>query len=127
MTDADGVFVITLAFFSRGPTRFRAHRGRAIDALVTQWRACGQSEGDKSTRNRDNNSGTQEFIATAFERDKDADYGYSAFHAKQRGTISFIYELPFGKERHWLTEGPAAHSIEWCPQVELNMTRQPHA
>lgn len=64
------------------------------------------------SRNRDNGSGTQDCCGpingTAFERDKAADYGYSNFYQKHRGTVSFIYELPFGKERHWLTKGPAA-------------------
>ncbi|MGH9159319.1 MAG: carboxypeptidase regulatory-like domain-containing protein, partial [Vicinamibacteraceae bacterium] len=53
--------------------------------------------------NRDTNSGEAEANDTAFRWDKDADYGWSRYHQRHRGTISFGYDLPFGDGKRWLS------------------------
>jgi hypothetical protein len=62
--------------------------------------------------NKDNGSGEVEANDTALAWDHDADWGYSRYHHRHRGTISFGYELPFGEGKRWLAEGgPLAYVL----------------
>jgi hypothetical protein len=70
------------------------------------------------SENRDNGSGEVEANDTAFRTDFDADAGYSRYHQRHRGALSFGYELPFGEGRRWLNSGGATGYIlgEWQVQ-----------
>jgi outer membrane receptor protein involved in Fe transport len=62
--------------------------------------------------NKDNGSGEIEANDTAFAWDHDADWGYSRYHQRHRGTVSFGYELPFGDGQRWLADGgPLAYAL----------------
>ena len=55
----------------------------------------------------DNGSGEIEANDTAFAWDLDADEGISRFDQRHRSAFSFGYELPFGPDKRWLSEGGA--------------------
>jgi len=63
------------------------------------------------SRNRDNGSGEDEANDTAFAWDKDADYSYSLFHRRHRSTMSANWELPFGPDKPFLSDGGVMSAI----------------
>lgn len=62
--------------------------------------------------NKDNGSGETEANDTAFAWDHEADWSYSRYHQRHRGSMSFGYELPFGEGKRWLSDsGPLAYAL----------------
>jgi hypothetical protein len=62
--------------------------------------------------NKDNGSGEVEANDTALAWDHDADWSYSRYHQRHRGTVSFGYELPIGEGKRWLADGgPVAYVL----------------
>ena len=63
------------------------------------------------SKNIDNNSGEVEANDTAFRWNKKLDRGLSRYNQTHRAVISYGYELPFGRGKHWVTSGPAAYVL----------------
>jgi hypothetical protein len=64
------------------------------------------------SKNIDNNSGEVEANDTAFRTNKKLDRGLSRYNQAHRSSLSFGYELPLGKGKHWLANGgPAAYVL----------------
>jgi hypothetical protein len=59
------------------------------------------------SKNMDNNSGEIEANDTAFAWDPEADWALSRYDRRQRGAITFGYELPWGEGKPWLNRGGA--------------------
>jgi hypothetical protein len=76
------------------------------------------------SRNRDNGSGETEANDTAFRWDLDADYSLSRYHQRHRAAFSFGYELPFGPDKRWLSQGgPVAYVFGgWQAQGVVRMS-----
>jgi hypothetical protein len=67
---------------------------------------------------RDNGSGEIEANDTAFAWDLDADYGYARYDQRHRSAFSFGYELPFGREKRWLSDGGVLSQVFGNWQVQ---------
>jgi hypothetical protein len=64
------------------------------------------------SKNIDNNSGEVEANDTAFRTNKGLDRALSRYNQTHRAAISVGYELPFGKGKHWLSNGgPVAYAL----------------
>lgn len=55
--------------------------------------------------------GTSSVVAQNWQ-DIAADAGNSSFDQRHRVSGTYIYELPFGKDKHWVTTGTASHLLE---------------
>jgi hypothetical protein len=64
------------------------------------------------SKNIDNNSGEVEANDTAFRTNKKLDRALSRYNQAHRSSLSFGYELPFGKGKPWLANGgPMAYVL----------------
>ena len=66
----------------------------------------------------DNGSGTRttdgDSLTPSNNDDLSLERGLSAFHFRSRWTTSYLYELPFGKNKKWLNSGPASYILgDW--------------
>jgi hypothetical protein len=55
--------------------------------------------------------GTSTVVAQNWQ-DLGAEQGNSSFDQRHRVTGTYLYELPFGKDKHWFTAGTASHILE---------------
>jgi hypothetical protein len=55
--------------------------------------------------------GTSTRVAQNWQ-DLDAEEGNSSFDIRHQATGTYLYELPFGKDKFWLTTGTASHIME---------------
>ena len=45
-------------------------------------------------------------------QDLGAEEGNSSFDMRHKVSGTYLYELPFGKDKHWVTTGAASHILE---------------
>ena len=55
--------------------------------------------------------GTSTQVAQNWQ-DIDAEEGNSSFDIRHQVSGTYLYELPFGKDKHWVTSGTASHFLE---------------
>jgi hypothetical protein len=55
--------------------------------------------------------GTSTVVAQDWQ-DLKAEEGNSSFDQRHKVTGTYLYELPFGKDKHWVTSGTASHVLE---------------
>jgi len=75
------------------------------------------------SKNLDNGSGEVEANDTAFRTNLNADRGLSRYNQSHRSSMSFGYELPFGKGKQFLANGgPAAYILGgWQVQATVEL------
>lgn len=57
--------------------------------------------------------GTSTVVAQNWQ-DLGAEEGNSSFDQRHKVSGTYLYELPFGKDKHWLTTGTRSHLLEGC-------------
>jgi hypothetical protein len=70
------------------------------------------------SKSTDNGSGEIEANDTAYAWDLDADRGLARFDQRHRSAFSYGYELPWGPDKRWLSDGGAVASILGGWQVQ---------
>ncbi|HEY7190302.1 MAG TPA: TonB-dependent receptor [Vicinamibacterales bacterium] len=95
--------------FNGGKSRYNAlqtkleWRGRDVTLLQSLTLSVARDNAAGSLENQNGN-----FPAPQDLHNLDADYGLSGYHQPYNTTTSFIYELPFGRRRHFGTNMPVA-------------------
>jgi hypothetical protein len=95
--------------FNGGKSRYNAlqtkleWRGRDVTLLQSLTLSEAKDNAAGSLENQNGN-----FPAPQDLHNLDADYGLSGYHQAYNSTTSFVYELPFGRGRHFGTNMPVA-------------------
>jgi len=96
---------------SGGFSRFNAGTLRLNKRLSSGIALGANYQYSHSIDNAGSVGGTSTVVAQDWQ-DLRAEEGNSSFDVRHKVSGTYLYELPFGKDKHWLTSGTAAHIFE---------------